>query len=296
MTDAKKPKGQAECLIMTNPIQFLVITAIILLFCTAGCVSTPSVASPGQAPPAPGYSALSIEATPVQYADANGVRLAYREFGSGEPLLVIVGFGATMEQANDTAISVLAANYHVYLYDHRGMGHSSAGDETPTIPLYADDAASLIPALGHESMHVYGTSMGSFIAQELALNHPGRVRRMILDSSAYSIHVPETRYLKDYLDTVAADPASPPGLRDEARAMLAWNGTWDRLPGLHKDVLLVVGTEDTITPAVLSYQMAGQINGSWLVRFEGLPHAGGDRAPVTYGETAVHFLRMDGSR
>lgn len=297
MTDTLiSTEKQARCPVMTRPFFFIVILAILLLCCTAGCISALPAKSPDQVPQEPEYSALSIRATPVQYADANGVRLAYREFGSGEPLLVIVGFGATMEQANDTAISVLATNYHVYLYDHRGMGHSSAGDETPTLALYADDAASLISALGHESMHVYGTSMGSFIAQELALDHPGRVRRMILDSSAYSIQVPETRYLKDYLDTVAADPASPPGLRNEARAMLAWNGTWDRLPGIDKKVLLVVGTGDTITPAVLSYRMAGQINGSWLVRFEGFPHAGGDVAPVTYGTTAVHFLQMDASR
>jgi len=281
---------------MTFPTHAIIIAAIILLCCTAGCISAPPAISPDKTSTATEFPVLSIRATPVQYADVNGVRLAYREFGSGEPLLIIVGFGATMEQANDTAISVLAVKYHVFLYDHRGMGHSSAGDETPTIPLYADDAASLIPALGYESMHVYGTSMGSFIAQELALDHPGRVRRMILDSSAYSIRVPETRYLKDYLETVAADPTSPPGLQDEARAMLTWNGTKDRLPGLHKDVLLVVGTEDSITPAVLSYQMAGQINGSWLVRFEGLPHAGGDLAPVAYGRTAVHFLEMDTSR
>jgi len=281
---------------MTFPTPALIIAAIILLCCTAGCMSTPPAGSPDMAPPATEYPSLSIQATPIQYADVNSVRLAYREFGSGEPLLVIVGFGATMEQANDTAISVLASKYHVFLYDHRGMGHSSTGNETPTIALYADDAASLIPALGYESMHVYGTSMGSFIAQELALNHPGQVRRMILDSSAFSIRVPETQFLLDYVESVAADTASPRGLQDEARAMLAWNGTKDRLPGLHKDVLLVVGTDDTITPAALSSQMAGQINGSWLVRFEGLPHAGGDRAPVTYGETAVHFLAMDASR
>lgn len=280
---------------MTFPTPALIIAAI-LLCSTAGCISAPPATSSDMASPATEYSSLSFRATPVQYADVNGVQLAYREFGSGEPLLVIVGFGATMEQANDTAISILAAKYHVFLYDHRGMGHSSTGNETPTIPLYADDAASLISALGHESMHVYGTSMGSFIAQELALNHPGRVRRMILDSSAYSIRIPETQFLLDYMEAVAADTASPPGLRDEARAMLSWNGTWDRLPGMHKDVLLVVGTQDTITPAVLSYQMAGQINGSWLVRFEGLPHAGGDVAPVAYGRSAVHFLQMDVSR
>ncbi|HOV67130.1 MAG TPA: alpha/beta hydrolase [Methanoregulaceae archaeon] len=280
---------------MTFPLHDVVIAAIILLSCTAGCLSAPPQVTNDRAPPGTEYPPLSIREAPVRYADVNGVRLAYREFGSGEPLLVIVGFGATMEQANDTAISVLAAHYHVFLYDHRGMGHSGTGNETPTIPMYADDAASLIPALGHESMHVYGTSMGSFIAQELALNHPDRVRKMILDSSAYSIRVPETRYLRDYMESVAADTASPPGTRDEARAMLAWNGTEDRLTALHKDVLLVVGTEDTITPPALSYQMAGKVNGSWLVRFEGLPHAGGDVAPVAYGRTAVHFLQMDTS-
>ncbi len=280
---------------MTRPAHTLIAAALILLCCAAGCTVAPPAGSTGPAPLPGDVLPVSIKETPVQYADVNGVRLAYREFGSGEPLLVIVGFGATMEQANETAIGVMAERYHVVLYDHRGMGHSSAGNATPSIGLYADDAAALVPALGCESMHVYGTSMGSFIAQELALNHPGRVRKMILDSPAYSIRVPETEYLLAYVEGVAADPASPPGLRDEARAMLAWNGTEDRLPEIGKDVLIVVGTGDTITPPALSYRMAGAINGSWLVRFRGLPHAGGDVAPAEYGRTAVHFLAANGS-
>ncbi|MDO9034089.1 MAG: hypothetical protein Q7U51_02665 [Methanoregula sp.] len=128
------------------------------------------------------------------------------------------------------------------------------------------------------------------IAQELALGHPEQVRKMILDSPSYSIQVPEIRYLKVYLESVAVDPASPPGLRDEARAILAWNGTEERLPGINKYVMLVVGTEDTITPAVLSVRMAEKINSSWLVRFRGLPHAGGGVAPEEYGRTTLFFL------
>ena len=54
--------------------------------------------------------------------------------------------------------------------------------------------------------------------------------------------------------------------------------------------MLVVGTGDMITPQAVSVQMAGQINGSWLVRFKGLPHIGNRNAPVQYGENAVYFL------
>jgi pimeloyl-ACP methyl ester carboxylesterase len=272
-----------------------VLVLLIFLCMAAGCTTEPLAQSAPQSPEVQAAPLLSISQTPVRYADVNGVRLAYREFGSGEPLLVIVGFGATMEQANDTAIGIFASKYHVILYDHRGMGHSSAGSVTPTMGLYADDAAGLIRALGYDSMHVYGTSMGSFIAQELALNHPERVRKMILDSPSYGIRVPETRYLESYLESIAADPSSPYGQQDEARAILAWNGTLDRLPGLDKDVMLVVGTEDTITPEVLSVRMAERINGSWLVRFRGLPHAGGGVAPVDYGRTALFFLATNES-
>ena len=271
--------------------RFLPVLALIISLClAAGCTSAPPVHA---APPVQSMQAapaVSINAAPVQYADVNGVRLAYREFGSGDPLLVIVGFGVTMEQANETAIGIFASKYHVFLYDHRGMGHSSAGNVTPSIGMYADDAAGLMQVLGHDSMHVYGTSMGSFIAQELALGHPERVRKMILDSPSYSIQVPEIRVLKVYLESVAVDPASLPGLRDEARAILAWNGTEERLPAINKDVMLVVGTEDTITPVVLSVRMAEKINSSWLVRFRSLPHAGGGVAPEEYGRTTLFFL------
>ena len=171
--------------------RFLPVLALIISLClSAGCTSAPPVHAAPPVQSVQAAPAVSINAAPVQYADVNGVRIAYREFGSGEPLLVIVGFGATMEQANETAIGIFASKYHVFLYDHRGMGHSSAGNVTPSIGLYADDAAGLMQVLGYDSMHVYGTSMGSFIAQELALGlamerHPaeGRVPRSIGDAA-----------------------------------------------------------------------------------------------------------------
>ena len=274
---------------MGRNLHLYIAIIITVLCCVAGSTTALSPLLP-QEQVVQTDSPVSITDTPIQYARVNGVDIAYREFGSGDPLLVIVGFGATMEQANDTAIGIFASKYHVFLYDHRGMGHSGSGNITPTIGLYAEDAADLIEALGYDSMHIYGTSMGSMIAQELAISHPDRVRKMILDSNTYSLQIPETQSLRDYVEAAASDPASPQGLKDEANALLAWNGTWDRLPGISKDVMLVVGTNDTVTPDILSVRMAAQINSSWLVRFRDLPHAGGDLDPVKYGRNALYFL------
>jgi pimeloyl-ACP methyl ester carboxylesterase len=280
----------------------------ICLILAAGCAGTAGNASTPGASPVPSQAAgqpapVSIDATPVQYKDVNGVRLAYWEFGSsGEPLLLIEGFGSTVANAtplkaawNEMFLGILSSKYHVYAYDHRGMGYSSDNNATHTIPLYADDAAGLIKALGYDSMHVYGASMGSSTAQQLVIDHPERVRKLILDSNTYDARVPECKNLLAILKADANDPNQTAGVRNEAQANLVWNGSWDGLSGIHKDVMLVVGTSDVLTPDPVSVRMAGQINGSWLVRFKGLPHVGSHYAPVEYGENALTFLGIDES-
>jgi pimeloyl-ACP methyl ester carboxylesterase len=280
----------------------LAMTITICLILAAGCTNTGG--SPATCPvpasvpaeikqPAP----VSINATPVQYKDVNGVRLAYREWGSGEPVLLIEGFAATVgnktpldDAWNETFLSILSSKYHVYAYDPRGMGYSSDNNVTHTIPLYADDAAGLIQALGYDSMHVYGESMGSSTAQQLVIDHPEKVRKLILDSNTYDARIPECKLLHTILEANAIDPTQTAGVRNEAQANLVWNGTWDGLSGIHKDVMLVVGTSDVLTPDPVSVRMATQINGSWVVRFTGLPHVGSHNAPVQYGETALYFL------
>jgi pimeloyl-ACP methyl ester carboxylesterase len=241
------------------------------------------------------YPVVSFNATPVQYAQVNGVTLGYRGFGSGEPLLMIEGFGATMDNWNKTFIGILAAKYHVYIYDHRGMGYSTDNNATPSISQYADDAAALMTALGYSSMDVYGVSMGSSVSQQLAIDHPESVRKLILDSSTYSIRIPETKILRGFIEAAANNSTLSEGIHEEARANLAWNGSFDGLSSIRKDVMLVVGTNDVLTPDPVSVQMAGQINGSWLVRFKGLPHVGSHYAPIEYGENTLAFLGMDES-
>jgi len=270
----------------------LIIAFAVLYLAASGCVDN---SEPNQevAQPHQNYSLVSFSDTPVRYANINGVTLGYREFGAGEPILMIPGFSATMDGWNETFISILASKYHVYTYDHRGMGYSSDNNVTHTIPMYANDAAGLISALGYDSMHVYGASMGSSTSQQLVIDHPDRVRKLILDSNTYSIQIPETKILYGIIKGSAENSTLSKGIQEEARANLMWNGSFDNLSGIQNDVMLVVGTDDILTPDVISTRMAGQINGSWLVRFKGLPHTGYHYAPVQYGECALTFLGMN---
>ncbi len=281
-------------------ITIMVIVATLCLMVTAGCTNASDSAIcpavPATIPASQAWPAVSINTTPVKYAEVNGITQGYREFGSGEPVLLVPGFGATMDsQWNETFIAILASKYHVYIYDHRGMGYSSDNNATPTISQYSEDAAGLMQALGYDSMHVYGVSMGSSVSQQLVIDHPGRVQKLILDSVTYSIRVPETTLLYTIINGSATDPTKTPGVRKEAEANLAWDGSWDKLSGIDKDVMLVVGTDDVLTPEPVAVRIAGQINGSWLVRFKGLPHVGSHYAPVEYGENALNFLGMDES-
>ncbi|MFA4861248.1 alpha/beta fold hydrolase [Methanoregula sp.] len=278
----------------------LAIATTLCLVLAAGCTGTPGTSSICPSPASQAdlltYPAVNINATPIQYKEVNGVKLAYREFGSGEPLLMITGFGNTMNSWNETFIGILASKYHVYIYDPRGMGYSSYTNTTPpSLTQYSEDAAALMQALGYDSMHVYGVSMGSSTSQQLVIDHPERVRKLVLDSVTYSIRLPETRLLLALNENISVNPSQPEGTRREAQANLAWNGSWDKLSGIHKDVMLVEGTKDILTPDPISVRMASQINGSWVVRFNGLPHFGSKYAPVQYGENALYFLGMNES-
>ena len=284
-----------------NLTTVLSLIAVAFLVLCAGCTGTapaPGAAAPAAEQPHPVPTPVSIAKTPVQYKDVNGVKLAYWEWGSGEPVLLIEGFGGTVANTtptayawNETFLGILSSKYHVYAYDHRGMGYSSGpGDVTPTIPLYADDAAGLMTALGYDSMHVYGESMGSSTAQQLVIDHPERVRKLVLDSNTYDARIPACQNLYSALQATAYNMNQTPGLRAEAQANLVWNGTWNELSGIDKDVMLIVATGDTTTPEGVSAQMATQINGSWLVRYQGLQHIRSRYAPVQYGDTALFFL------
>jgi pimeloyl-ACP methyl ester carboxylesterase len=114
------------------------------------------------------------------HIDLGDRKLSYVRRGSGEPLLLIMGMAGHIGLWRDDFLAQLEPDFDVVAYDHRGIGDSTDVDGQFTIAELADDAAALLDALGWSSAHVFGISMGGMIAQELVLNHPERVRRLVL--------------------------------------------------------------------------------------------------------------------
>ena len=113
----------------------------------------------------------------------NDTRLYYEVHGQGEPLVLIMGLGAST-RGWDMQMPVFRRESQVVAFDNRGSGRSDKPARRYSIRLFAKDTAGLMEALGIASAHVYGVSMGGFIAQELALSYPQRVRTLVLGSTS----------------------------------------------------------------------------------------------------------------
>jgi 3-oxoadipate enol-lactonase len=114
------------------------------------------------------------------HADLDGRRLSYVRRGSGEPLLLIMGMAGHIGLWRDDFLAKLEGSYDVVAYDQRGIGDSTDVPGPFTIAELAGDAVALLDTLGWDSAHVFGISMGGMVAQELVLDHPERVRRLVL--------------------------------------------------------------------------------------------------------------------
>jgi pimeloyl-ACP methyl ester carboxylesterase len=110
-----------------------------------------------------------------------GIRLDVSVTGdaSSEPLLFACG-AVQSYPLWDPLVEVLARRYRVICYNHRGIGASERGDDRISIASLADDAASLLKALQIRRAHVCGHSMGTAVAQQLAIAHPDKVGSLVL--------------------------------------------------------------------------------------------------------------------
>jgi pimeloyl-ACP methyl ester carboxylesterase len=132
---------------------------------------------------AEGYSGLASETVSA----ANGIDYAYRDTGGGRegalPLVLLQHFRGNLDSWDPALIDALAATRRVITFDNVGVG-GSTGTTPDTIEQMARDAIAFIAAMQFSQVDLLGFSIGSFVAQQIALVRPAIVRRLVLASSA----------------------------------------------------------------------------------------------------------------
>jgi pimeloyl-ACP methyl ester carboxylesterase len=264
-------------------------------------------------------------------ARANGIEIEYETFGDHQaaPLLLIMGLGAQMLSWEEDFCGRLAARgFYVIRYDNRDSGLSTkmesagepdllaafGGNPNPAYSLddLADDAVGLLDALRIHAAHLVGASMGGFIAQLVAINHPERVLSLTSIMSgpggrdavppepagaAVLMKVPPaTREARiehglwirkvlhgpgdpfdDDAETRRVERAYdrsyyPVGTGRQLVAILAAESRLERLGRVKAPTLVVHGIEDVLVPVENGRQVASAVPGARLIEFEGMGH------------------------
>ena len=253
------------------------------------------------------------------------ISMGYRVFGSGYPLLLIMGYGSTMNLWESSLIRKLASRFKVVVFDNRGIGISTTGTKPFSIGQFCEDTAGLMDALGIQQAHVLGWSMGSLIAQELVLRYPSKVNKLILYSTYCSAEMfPPSPEIIQQLTDMTGTPEErgmrfistlfpgiwlqnnghrigeiffrPMGnmpeetLQQQSKAIDEWNGSEGRLGKIYNPVLLISGTEDCLVLPQNSHFMHEKIPNAQLDLIGNGGHGLMFQYPDIFCEKVVAFL------
>lgn len=256
-----------------------------------------------------------------------GLRLAYEEYGSGEPVLLISPAATraglwTMHQVP----AIVAAGYRAIFFDHRGTPPSTVPSAPFRLADLTDDAAGLITELRLAPCLVVGASLGAMVGQELALGRPDLVRAAALLGTrcrtdfirgkfarAYADHVrrgqppsdleavtllmqlfssatlADDRLAADWLTLFQNYSARGVGPATQYEATIIPDRT-DALRMVDRPCLVVAFAEDSVTPPVLCQEVASAIPGCRYVEIAGCGHFGFLERPELVNATLIDFF------
>lgn len=229
--------------------------------------------------------AVDEQGNAIYQVSANGIEIGYKLIGSGEPLVMIMGLGGTMDQWPREIIEVLSKKYQLIILDNRGMGHTTTNDVTFTYKLFADDVIGLLDALKVIKTNVLGFSMGSTITQELLLEYPQRFNKAII----YATSTDGSNVVKAL---EGETPINPTVLR-QIEATTHWKTPLDKLPLITNQVILIVGTSDTTVGVESSKTLSSAIPGAWLVQFKNATHHLMFEVPTEFAKIVLTFLDIN---
>jgi pimeloyl-ACP methyl ester carboxylesterase len=227
-------------------------------------------------------------------------RLSLLEAGRGRPLVLVHGAVTTSELFRGT-VEHFARRYRAIAVDLRGYGDSDKPGSGYDIPRFAADLARLFDHLALEPAVLLGVSMGGFVAQRFALDHPGRLAGLVLASTSDGEFAPGVlaadpvakirevgwRQFSADLITGAFPPGTDPTI---VAALLERISTWNEevilgaarsmrafdsrreLGTLRLPTLVLVGSEDHQLPVPLSQRLQRLIPGARLEVFDGAGH------------------------
>ena len=256
----------------------------------------------------------------------NGIDIHYTQRGEGLDLVLVNGLGG---HSGAWALNApaYAKHFRVTTFDNRGAGRATAPDEPYSIAGMADDTAAFMAELGIKNAHLLGASMGGMIVQEMAINHPDRVGRLVIACSRarsselrrkvaiaqralWEADVPResiaaiqmnwgstTARLQDPqapLDLLALQAEDPYRIQKHAYlrqldATIA-HDTVDRLSEIRSETLVLVGAEDVLTPPHESIEIAGLVPDARLQILPRGGHGFSGEYPEMYNKAVLEFL------
>jgi pimeloyl-ACP methyl ester carboxylesterase len=259
-------------------------------------------------------------------AEANGQQLYYEVVGEGEPLFCVHGLSCDT-LAWIPQIQAFAAEHRTVIFDNRDVGQSSMAEPGYEIADMARDALALADELELESFHLLGVSMGGAIAQEMALQAPGRARTLTLavtfaSGGAYSRkvaevwgarvmqisreqHVDELMLLNHseafyenpdmvaFIRTAMLQNPHPQAPEAFARQLEASSrhDTLGRLGTLTMPTHVIGGEQDILVPVWKSREIAAAIPGSRLDVMAGAPHGLSLERAEEFNAAVLGFIR-----
>lgn len=262
------------------------------------------------------------------------VELYYEQHGSGEPLLLIMGTGADHTRWSPQ-LDAFAREFRCIVFDNRGTGRSSKPDHGYSTRTMADDAVGLLTAIGVDSAHIAGYSLGAAIAQQVAINYPRRVRslslyatwdrcyarfrrRFELQAEIAKLGRPELMVAYKALTLVSPDlldrhedeyreyerVSAARASQQASTALHALLGhyqadlehdTSQRLSEIQAPTLIVVGADDPLTPPRYARAVRDKIPNAELVELDGADHLMNEMKAEQFNEVALRFLRSQQS-